>query len=152
MEDQEIGVAAGLVRLSFLVQSVYAEVCDGHDLTPPQAQLLCVLSDAPRGMAELAQTLHLGKSSLSGLVDRAESKGLVRRVGSKDDGRAVSVELTKPGAKIAAAFHDQTTTRLEETVSCMPPDVRETFAWIASKIVSEHAVPVVFTDSAMAAN
>lgn len=146
MTNQEIGVAAGLVRLSFLVQSVYADVCEAHDLTPSQAQLLCVLSEAPRGMAELAQTLHLGKSSLTGLVDRAESKGLVRRIASRDDGRALSVELTKSGAKLATVFHDETTARLEETVSCMPNSVRETFASIAGRIVSEHSVPLVFQD------
>jgi hypothetical protein len=31
---EDIGVASGLVRLSFLVQSVYSEVCETFDLTP----------------------------------------------------------------------------------------------------------------------
>lgn len=146
MHDQEIGVAAGLVRLSFLVQSIYAEVCEAQDLTPTQAQLLCVLTDGSRGMAELAQTLHLGKSSLSGLVDRAESKGLVRRVASRDDGRALSVELTKSGTKLATAFHDETAARLEQTVSCMPSDARAALTAIAGRLVREHEVPVVFQD------
>ena len=47
-------VTAGLVRLSFLVQEIYARVSERHDLTPVQAKLLCVVSDGPRGMAELA--------------------------------------------------------------------------------------------------
>lgn len=145
---EDLGVAAGLVRLTFLVQSVYSEVCDAHALTPPQAQLLCALSESASGMAELGRTLRLEKSSLTGLVDRVERKGLVRRVASKADGRAVTVELTKPGARLAAAFHQEATERLNEMVSCMPNDTRRTFAAIAGRIVSEHSVPVVFRDMA----
>lgn len=149
--SEDLGVAAGLVRLSFLVQSVYAQVCAAHDLTPPQAQLLCVLSESPRGMAELARTLRLEKSSLTGLVDRAERRGLVTRVASKQDGRAVTVQLTGPGARIGEVFHDDATIRLEETVACLPEAERELFAAIASRIVDEQSVPEVFADTTASA-
>jgi DNA-binding MarR family transcriptional regulator len=62
----EIGSATGLVRLMFLLQSVYAEVGKESDLTVPQAQLLCTLKDGPLGMAALCSTLGLEKSSLTG--------------------------------------------------------------------------------------
>lgn len=143
---EEIGVASGLVRLSFLVQSVYSEVCQEFDLTPQQAQLLCVLADSGSNMANLGQKLGLEKSSITGLVDRVEKKGLLRRTQSSEDGRSVTVELTKSGTKIASAFHAKTTSRLNETVSCMPADVRRTFASIAGRIVGEHQVPIVFPD------
>jgi DNA-binding MarR family transcriptional regulator len=143
---EDIGVASGLVRLSFLVQSVYSEVCETFDLTPQQAQLLCVLVESPKSSINIGQIMHLEKSSVSGLVDRVEKKGLVRRVASKDDGRSITVELTRPGIKIADAFHSATTKRLNETVSCMPKDVRSTFAAIAGRIVEEHGVPEVFGD------
>lgn len=39
------GISAALVRLSFLVQRRYARVCAGHDLSPAQAQLMCVIKD-----------------------------------------------------------------------------------------------------------
>ncbi|CAI9417840.1 MarR family winged helix-turn-helix transcriptional regulator [Nocardioides sp. T2.26MG-1] len=144
---EELGVAAGLVRLTFLVQSVYAEVCREHGLTPPQAQLLCVVTDAPRRMSDLVPTMRLEKSSLTGLVDRVERKGWVRRVASPEDGRAVTVELTASGRRLAETFRAQATDRLNEMVACMPPDVCTTFASIADRIVSEHAVPAVFPDA-----
>ena len=40
------------------------------------------------------------------------------------------------------------TDRLNELVACMPDDARRTFAAIAGRIVSEHAVPDVFHDVA----
>lgn len=141
------GVAAALVRLSFLVQSVYAEVCSQHGLTPPQAQLLCVVSECPRRMSELAPMMRLEKSSLSGLVDRVERKGWVRRVASPEDGRAITVELTTGGRRLADVFHARATEQLTEMVACMPSDERRAFASIADRIVSEHAVPDVFQDA-----
>lgn len=145
---EQLGVAAGLVRLSFLVQSLYGEVCERHGLTPPQAQLLCLLSDAPRGMAELAQTLRLEKSSVTGLIDRAERRGLVRRVASTSDRRAVTVELTEAGAALADTFHEATTERLNETVASLPARERTRLAAIASDVVAAERVPAVFADQA----
>lgn len=145
---EQVGVAAGLVRLSFLVQSVYGEACEEHGLTPTQAQLLCVLREAPRGMAELAQTLRLEKSSMSGLVDRAERRGLVRRVASTADRRAVSVELTAAGETLAGTFHQTASERLNRTVAGLTQRDRTRLAAIASDVLEAAQVPAVFADEA----
>ena len=64
-------------------------------------------------MAQLAQLLGLTKSSTTGLVDRAERRGLVRR---KDipvgDERAVHVTLTGEGRELARAVTAQVDQRL----------------------------------------
>ena len=48
-----------------------------HDLSIVQTRLLGVLRDRKPTMNELARLLELDKSSVSGLVDRAERRGLV---------------------------------------------------------------------------
>ena len=53
-------------------------------------------------MAELAAHLGLDRSSVSGLIDRAVTRGLVRRAASDDDGRSVRVGLTDEGHRLAA--------------------------------------------------
>lgn len=140
----EIGPAAGLVRLTFLVQSVYAEVGRDCELTTPQAQMLCVLTDGPRGMADLSNTLGLEKSSLTGLVDRAEQRGYVVRHPDPTDRRAVRVSLTPTGNKAAHRFHTELTTRLESLLSDLPPTDRSTFTKSLRKLVT--TVPPIFTD------
>lgn len=146
---ETLGVAASLVRLSFLVQSVYAEVCASHDLTAPQGQLLCVIKDQPRGMTELTQMLRLEKSSLSGLVDRVERRGLLRRTNSHVDRRAVTIEPTRQGKSIADAFYDEVSQRLLEIVAELSAVDRDRFARLASRIVLEEAVPAVFGDTSV---
>ncbi len=53
-------------------------------------------------MQQLAHHLHLDKSSVTGLIDRAERRGLVRRFATTEDGRAVRVSWTPLGRKIMA--------------------------------------------------
>jgi DNA-binding MarR family transcriptional regulator len=139
-----IGPATGLVRLTFLVHSLYAEVGRGCDLTVAQAQMLCSLTDRSVGMAELSGLLGLERSSLTGLVDRAEQRGLVVREADPHDRRAVKVTLTPAGADAAHRFHDQLTSRLELLLDGLPTTERDRFARTLSRIVAD--VPAVFAD------
>jgi DNA-binding MarR family transcriptional regulator len=139
-----IGPATGLVRLTFLVQSLYAEVGRGCDLTVAQAQLLCSLTDRSVGMAELSGLLGLERSSLTGLVDRAEQRGLVVRESDPHDRRAVKIALTPAGADAVHRFHDQLTSRLELLLEGLSATERERFARTMSRIVAD--VPAVFAD------
>ncbi len=92
-----------LAQLSFLIQGTLERRASEHDLSMIQTRLLGVLRDRMPTMNELAKLLELDKSSVTGLVDRAERRGLVRRVPSKTDGRAVQVTLTDAGrAQVAA--------------------------------------------------
>jgi DNA-binding MarR family transcriptional regulator len=52
-------------------------------------------------MSELAGYLGLDKSTISGLADRAEKRGLLRRASNPDDGRAVDVFLSPAGMELA---------------------------------------------------
>lgn len=61
-----------------------------------QLRLLGVLRDRRPRMTELAAFLGLDKSTLSGLVDRAERRGLVARDKNPQDRRVVDVFLTPP--------------------------------------------------------
>jgi DNA-binding MarR family transcriptional regulator len=117
----EIELAGSLVRLSHLVQHVFADVSRQHDLTPQQAQLLCVLMNGPLGMSELGRVLHLEKSSLSGLVDRVVRRALATRGQHRTDRRTSQVSLTDEGRALAHATHDGITAELATLLADLPP-------------------------------
>lgn len=121
----EVRLEVALVRLSHLVQRVFADVSREHGLTPQHTQLLCRLVDGPVGMAELGRMLDLGKSSLSGLVDRAEKRGLVTRVRETTDRRAYTVALTPHGLQVGNAAHEAVIARLGERLEDVDPSQRE---------------------------
>ncbi|MEQ4716943.1 MarR family transcriptional regulator [Nonomuraea sp. B19D2] len=130
-----------LVRLAHLVQQVFAEVSREHDLTPQQAQLLCLLIDGPVGMTELTRALHLEKSSLTGLVDRAEKRGLVTRTRDSRDRRACRIELTPDGARIGVLAHEEVAQRLDALAGELPEGHRELLASTIGGILTAHARP-----------
>lgn len=142
-----LGVVPALVRASFLVNAVYAESGREHGLTPQQGQLLCVLMKQPYGMGELSAMLGLAKSSLTGLVDRTERNGLVRREADPADTRAVRVALTPRGSTLAAEFYDETCRRIDELPSGLSAAERDTLAGLLSRVVEHNNVPVVFVQS-----
>jgi DNA-binding MarR family transcriptional regulator len=147
-EDGQIGVVAALVRSAFLVNAVYAESGREYGLTPQQGQLLCVLMAQPFGMSELGAMLGLAKSSLTGLVDRTERNGLVRREADPQDTRAVRVALTPRGSRLAAEFYAETCRRIDRLPAGLGDTERGTLAGLLGRVVLDNEVPVVFPEPA----
>lgn len=145
-DDSQIGIAAALVRSAFLVNAVYAESGREHSLTPQQGQLLCVLMAQPYGMSELGAMLGLAKSSLTGLVDRTERNGLVRREPDPQDTRAVRVALTPQGSRLAAEFYAETCRRIEKLPAGLSAADRALLAELLGHVVLDNKVPVVFLE------
>ena len=129
-------VATGLIQITSLVQGIYARVSERHDLTPVQARLLCVLLGGPRGMAELAQCFGVEKAALTGLMDRAERRGLARRSPVPGDRRALRVTLTDAGHRAAAAFHAEVSAELGRLVATLAPHDREQFRSTVAEIIA----------------
>lgn len=133
-----------LVRSTFLVNAVYAESAREFGLTSQQGQLLCVLMTQPYGMGELGAVLGLAKSSLTGLVDRSERNGLVKRIPDPRDTRAVRVALTPGGSALAKKFYDETCERVDGLAAGLAEGERDALAGLLGRIVFDNNVPVVF--------
>ncbi len=113
--EGELGAVDGLAQLSFLVQNALTRHAADHSLSLAQTRLLGVLRDREPTMNQLARLLELDKSSITGLVDRAERRGLVERIPSPADGRAVLVRLADEGRSLVS----QVSARFEADVSKM---------------------------------
>jgi DNA-binding MarR family transcriptional regulator len=132
----DVDAATGLVQLTTLVQAIYARVSERHDLTPVQARLLTVLLDGPRGMAELACCFGVEKAALTGLMDRAERRGLARRSPVPGDRRALQVTLTVAGHRAAAAFSAEVSAELGRLVAPLAEQDREHFRSTMAEIIA----------------
>ena len=102
---QPVGVDQGdlidaLVRTSFVTMAVLNRVGAEHDLSLTQLRVLAILRDRRVKMSELADYLGLDKSTISGLVDRAEKRGLLQRIPNPIDGRGVDVVLSTEGMEL----------------------------------------------------
>src|ERR1700759_3149154 len=75
-EPGPLSPADGLAQLSFLIQGLLEPRAREHALSVISPRLLGILRDRRPTMNELARFLDLDKSSVTGLVDRAERRGL----------------------------------------------------------------------------
>ncbi len=106
-----------LVQSAFATMAMLSRVAAEHELSLTQLRVLGILRDRRLRMARLAAYLGLEKSTLSGLVDRAERRGLLERTASADDRRAVDVALTREGAALAERVHAEVSRELAPTLS-----------------------------------
>jgi DNA-binding MarR family transcriptional regulator len=137
-EDRENLVDA-LAQLSFLVQNTLAGIAAEHDLSPVQTRLLGVLRDREPLMSELGRHLGLDKSSVSGLVDRAQRRGLVTRTPSEVDRRAFRVSITEAGRRLADAGAARFTERIEALVGGLSDADRQLLTRLAVRVVDAGA-------------
>jgi DNA-binding MarR family transcriptional regulator len=70
------------------------------ELAPQQTIALRILGGGPRKMSELAQSLFCDNSNVTGIVDRLEERGLVRREAAEGDRRVKLLVLTDEGERI----------------------------------------------------
>lgn len=94
-----------LVQAAFVTMAVLNKVGADNDLSLTQLRVLAILRDRRLRMAALADYLGLEKSTMTGLVDRAETRGLLQRAANPTDRRAVDVLLTADGAALAARLY-----------------------------------------------
>jgi len=101
------GLADTLVTTAFVTMAVINRIGAENDLSLSLIRVLGILWDRRPRMTELADYLGLEKQTMSGLVARAEKRGLVARAPNEEDGRATDVFLTGDGVKLVKRLHAQ---------------------------------------------
>lgn len=92
-----------LVRLFFAQRANLPPLAAELQLSPAQCHVLHLIEPArPIPMGQLAETLACDASNVTGLVDRLESRGLVRRRPSAEDRRVKVLVLTPAGSRLRA--------------------------------------------------
>jgi DNA-binding MarR family transcriptional regulator len=100
-------LADALVPVAFATMAVLNKIGAENDLSLTMLRVLGILRDRRPRMAELADHLGLEKQTMSGLIARAEKRGLVARAQNVADGRATDVFLTEDGAALVARLLQQ---------------------------------------------
>jgi DNA-binding MarR family transcriptional regulator len=144
---EQQGFGDVLIVLSVVIQRRYAQICADHDLTPAQGQLLCMVKDQPRRMADVAGRLGTAKNALSQLVDRTERRGLVQRESPGRDRRLITLGVTAAGKEIAESLFADVTSRLPDVAAGLSPADQQTLRRIATLIATEH-MPGLIADGA----
>nr|WP_325186380.1 MarR family transcriptional regulator [uncultured Oscillibacter sp.] len=108
-----------------------------YDVTPVQTHVLMYLhqhgGQAPQ--REVTEFLRAKPSTVNGVLDRMEEKGLVRRSVSGQDARRRLITLTDKGAEQQARFAESFLASEEALVRGFSPEERETLLRLLDRIV-----------------
>ncbi len=137
--EDDLGLVDALAQLTFAVQGALGRIAAAHDLSVVQARLLGILRDRRPTIKELANFLQLDKSSVTGLVDRAEDRGLVRRIPSPADGRSVQVAITAAGRRLIAGATSAFEAEIDTLVAELSDAQRLGLSTTATRVVVSDA-------------
>src|SRR5580765_6496050 len=99
-----------LVKLFFAQRANLPPLAAELQLSPAQCHVLHLIEPGrPIPMGQLAETLACDASNVTGLVDRLESRGLIRRRPSAEDRRVKVLDLTPTGSRLRALLLDRMT-------------------------------------------
>jgi len=113
----DLWIFQSLRRIMRAVDLYSAKLASNYRITSPQ--LICLLTlrdDGPLTTSALAKLIHLSNSTVVGILDRLEKRGLISRERGREDRRLVLVSITREGEdlvnKAPSPLQDQLATAL----------------------------------------
>src|SRR5438045_2170387 len=100
-ESPEQEAALNILRTNDQLQICFARLFREHGLTPSQYNILRILrgEGKPLPILEIAGRTNAVVPGITGLIDRLEQAGFVKRVRCETDRRVIHVALTEAGGR-----------------------------------------------------
>jgi DNA-binding MarR family transcriptional regulator len=132
----ELGILRSLRRIIRAVDIHSRDLSAGFGVTGPQ--LVCLLTlcdDGAMTSAELGRRVFVSASTITGIIDRLEQRGLVTRVRDRIDRRRTLLHPTHKAFKLAYRAPSPLQGQLAEKLRRLPRHERESIAVSLQRIV-----------------
>lgn len=117
-----------------LILNISKELARGN-VSFPQYCLLGFLSQKPHlTMTEIAQKMGHTTAAATGLVDRLEKLGHVRRVHALEDRRKILVEITESGSALVIEVRDDMVGNILKIMELLSPSEQKAWLQIYEKV------------------
>src|SRR5512133_1412746 len=119
-----------------------AASCEALGLTAPQIHALLWLGhDGPLTMGELARRISVTDKTVTGVVDRLELDGFLRRKRDAADRRVVRARATDRGAAVSRDIEDGVTEKLVQLLGLLAPEDRRALVGILERLTERLEEP-----------
>ncbi len=145
-EQDAIDLWFALLRTTADVRAEVGEVLAHHGLTRAQWGVLRVVGEAgPEGimLSHIGENLVFSNGNTTGIVDRLEEAGYLRRLPHPDDRRAILAVLTDSGRTLYEQVTPAFRGRVAELVGFLTPDQRESLRSILAALSAKATGPDV---------
>lgn len=120
------------------------ELAATNHITAPQLIcLLHVVDHGPVTATAIGREVHLSPSTVVGILDRLEEKGLIVRQRSQEDRRLVQVSATEAGAELARRAPSPLQRTLANALNALPELEQATIALALERVVTLMEAPAL---------
>lgn len=130
-------ILRSLRRITRAIDIHSRRLAQAHRLTGPQ--LVClrqIHKDVETTPSALARQISLSQATVTGILDRLASRGLLVRVRSETDRRRVMLTLTEAGRAVAESAPSPLQQRFAERLGALPADGQAQIAAVLQQIVT----------------
>ena len=99
-ETRDSGVTDAITSTYKTLLRESEELLSKEGITRAQFHVLRCVAKGPVPMKEISEKMFVTRANITGLVDKLESKGLVKRTGHHLDRRATIIQLTSKGTAL----------------------------------------------------
>jgi DNA-binding MarR family transcriptional regulator len=138
-----IDLVVQTVRTSNALLRASRRIFKPFGLSEAQFNILHILQDSPATLSqrELSDILIVDRSNVTGLIDRMESAGWVKRLPVAGDRRAYQVSLTPPGRKLWQKVYPRYEAAAAAVITGLKPtQLSQTHRTLVS--IETHAAPI----------
>ncbi len=132
----DLRVMQALRRIMRATDLYSRRLATDYQLTVPQ--LICLhalLQEQPLNATSIAKRIHLSASTVVGILDRLEMKGLVKRERDSEDRRVVNVTVSEKGREVALKAPSPLEDRFSSVFERLPETEQEGIARSLQRIV-----------------
>jgi DNA-binding MarR family transcriptional regulator len=123
-----------------LVRTVYLDsqkMSKQYGLTGPQSSVLRnLVIDGPMSSADLSRMLYVTPSNITGIIDRLEIKGLVKRIKKQGDRRVALITLTESGQQLGRSIPDPIINLFISELSDLEPEHLKSIAGAMNQVLN----------------
>lgn len=133
----DLRILTALRRIIRSVELHSKQLAATNNITAPQ--LVCLLTIVGRGTVTattIARDVHLSPSTVVGILDRLEEKGLITRTRLPEDRRVVHVVATAKGVTLAQSAPSPLQQALARALARLPEPEQATIALSLERIVA----------------
>lgn len=124
-------------RLQQIAVAIFLHETEHHGITPVQYAALQSVCNTPGiDQRTLARSIGLDTSTIAGVVDRLEARGLLVRNTTPDDRRVRLLSLTGEGHVLLKAMAPAMHRAQERMLEPLPPNERELFMRMLRRLVA----------------
>jgi DNA-binding MarR family transcriptional regulator len=124
-------------RLQQIAVAIFLQETEAHGLTPVQYAAISKVGLTPGvDQRTLARSIGLDTSTMAGVIDRLEARGLLQRQASAEDRRVRLLSLTDEGRNLLQAVEPDMLKAQERILEPLRPTERDEFMRMLRKLVT----------------